>query len=84
MDPGQWNSKSAFLEKDKYHSYVDVIRDVESNLKMFKDTSELIYKTEIDLQVLKTDLWLPKGKHGRGRWDKLGAKRNTHMLLYIR
>ena len=51
---------------------------------MFKDTSELIYKTEIDLQILKTDLWLPKGNHGTGRWDKLGARRNTRMLLYIR
>ena len=50
---------------------------------MFKDTSELIYKTEIDSQVLKTDLWLSKGNHVRGSWDKLGARRNTHMLLYI-
>ena len=37
-----------------YHSYV------ESNLK--NDTNELIYKT--DLQILKTNLWLPKGKCG--------------------
>ena len=32
-------------------------------LKM--DTNELIYKTETDSQVLKTNLWLPKGT-GRG------------------
>ena len=39
-----------------YHSYV------ESNLK--NNTNELIYKTETDSQILKTNFWLPKGKHG--------------------
>ena len=33
------------------------------NLKK-NDTSELIYKTETDSQILKTNLWLPKGKGG--------------------
>ena len=37
------------------------------NLK--NDTNELIYKTEIDPQTWKTNLWLSKGK-GAGR-DKL-------------
>ena len=41
-----------------YHSYV------ESNIK--NDTNEVIYKTETDLQILKTNLWLPKGKWGVG------------------
>ena len=36
------------------------------------DNNELIYKTETDLQNLKTNLWLPKGKGGGGR-DKLGV-----------
>ena len=27
------------------------------------DTNELIYKTETDSKTLKTNLWLPKGKH---------------------
>ena len=31
-----------------------------------KDTNELIYKTETDLQTSKTNLWLPKGKGGGG------------------
>ena len=35
------------------------------------DTNELIYKTETDSQTLKTNVWLPKEKHG-GR-DKLGV-----------
>ena len=29
-----------------------------------KDTNELIYKTEIEPQTQKTNLWLPKGKGG--------------------
>ena len=33
------------------------------NLKKKKGTSELIYKTEIELQMWKTNLWLlPEGK----------------------
>jgi len=35
------------------------------NLK--NDTDELIYKTEIDSQTVKTNLWLPKGKGGGER-----------------
>ena len=41
------------------------------NLKK-NDTNELIYKTEIDPQTQKTNLWLPKGNGGRGKlrvWD---------------
>ena len=30
------------------------------NLKY--DTNEVVYKTEIDSQTQKTNLWLPKGK----------------------
>ena len=36
-----------------------------------RDTNEFIYKTEIDSQTQKTNLWLPKGKCG-GR-DKLAV-----------
>ena len=38
------------------------------NLKHY--TNECIYKTEIDPQTQKTNLWLPKGKGGR---NKLGV-----------
>ena len=38
-----------------------------------KDTNEPIYKTEINAQTQKTNLWLPKGKVGErntlGVWD---------------
>ena len=35
-----------------------------------RDTNELIYKTEVESQIQKTNLWLPGGKRGR---DKLGG-----------
>ena len=41
------------------------------NLILKNDTNEVIYKTEADSQISKTNLWLPKGKHGIG--DKLGV-----------
>ena len=43
------------------------------NLKK-NGTNERIYKTEIESQTLKTNLWLPKGKAGGGGWrNKLWA-----------
>ena len=36
------------------------------NLTFKNDTNELIYKTETDSQISKTNLWLPKGRHGCG------------------
>ena len=50
------------------------------NLSFKKDTRELI---EVDLQILKTNLWLLKGKNWRKdrteTWDE-----HTHALLYVR
>ena len=37
---------------------------MESDFFLQKDTNELIYKTEADLQISKTNLRLPKRKHG--------------------
>ena len=42
------------------------------NLKKKKGKNELIYKTEIELQMQKTHLWLPGGKDKRDKledWD---------------
>ena len=36
------------------------------NLKEKNETNALIYKTEIDSQAWKTNVWLPKWKEGRG------------------
>ena len=38
--------------------------------KKKKDTTVLIYKTEIDIQIKKTNLWLPKVERGA---DKSGV-----------
>ena len=48
-------------EKDKYHMILLICGILKK-----KDRSELIFKTGIDSQILKTNLWLPKGKEGEG------------------
>ena len=52
-------SEVSQTEKDKYHM-ISLI----CGIQFKNDINELIYKTETDLQVLKTNLWLPKGKRG--------------------
>ena len=42
------------------------------DLILKNDTNDVIYKTEKDSPILKTNLWLPKGKRRTGR-DKLGV-----------
>ena len=50
-------------------------------LGMLKDnTDELIYKTEIDSQTQKTNIWLPKGKCGEGQ---IKTMRPTDTHYYI-
>ena len=50
-------------EKNKYHILTHVCGTQKNG------TNELIYKTEIESQIQKTNLWLPGGKGGK---DKLG------------
>ena len=51
------------------------------NLKKKKKngTNELIYKTEIDSQLQKTNLWLPDGKGCGINWE-IGV--DIYILLY--
>ena len=49
------------------------------NLK--KDTNELIYKTEVDPQTQKINLWLPKGKGGEINQE---FEINIYTVLYIK
>ena len=51
------------------------------NLKY--DTNELIYKTETDSQMWKTNLWLPKGKGSEGGINQ-EFWISRHKLLYIK
>ena len=44
--------------------------------------NELIYKTEIGLQVQKIDLWLPQGKEGEGITWKIGTDTYTLLCIY--
>ena len=43
---------------------------------------ELIYKTETDLQISKTNFWLPKGKRRWGEEINQEFEINKHTLLY--
>ena len=58
-------SEVSQTEKYKYHM-ISLICGILKN-----GTYELIYKTEIESQIQKTNLWLPGGKGG-GR-DELGV-----------
>ena len=49
-------SEVSQTEKDKYH-IISLICGIYK-----KGTSELLYETEIESQMQKTNLWLPKGK----------------------
>ena len=49
--------------RDKYQ----MISLIFGKLFLKNDTNELISKTETVLQILKINLWLPKGKQGRER-----------------
>ena len=52
-------SEVSQTEKDKYNN------DITHMWNLKYDTNELIYKAETESQISKTNLWLPKGKHGR-------------------
>ena len=64
-------------EKDKHHT-IQLIRGIQNN-----DANEIIFKTEVDSQTWKTDLWLPEGK---GRWGGLNweFRINIDTLLRIK
>ena len=68
VGPRDYHTKWSQTQKDKYHM-ISLI----CGIQFFKkDANELIYKTETDLQILKTNVWLPKGKRCGGR-DKSGV-----------
>ena len=55
-------NKAKILKKNKTKQKKPSFK--KKNKEGDSDTNELIYKTETDLQILKTDLWLPKRKRG--------------------
>ena len=76
--PREYYTKWSKSDRERQISY-DVTHCRTWFLK--NDTNELIYKTETVLQILKTNLWLPKGKFGgkdkSGTWDE-----HTQTTLY--
>ena len=55
--PRDHHTKWSQTEKNKYPDITHTW-----NLILKNDANELTYKTETFLQILKTNLWLPKGK----------------------
>ena len=50
--------------------------------KKKNDTNELIYKTETDSQIQRTNLWLPGGRGGGGILREFGI--DMYTLLYLK
>ena len=63
------------MKKDKYHMIC-----VESNKNYM---NELIYKTEIDSQTLKTKIWLSEGKDAGGWGMDWGFEKGKGTILYM-
>ena len=69
-------SELSETEKNKYH-IISLICGILKN-----DINELIYKTEIESQTYKTNLWLSKGKVGGGINKEFQISR--YKLLHIK
>ena len=53
------------------------------NLNIKNYINEVIYKTETDPQISKSNLWLPRGSYGGGVVNqKIGT--NIYSLLFIK
>ena len=59
-----------FKECSRSESEGQIAYDITSRWNLKYGTYEPIYKTEIDSQTWKTDLWLPRGYR---EWDGLGV-----------
>ena len=68
-------SEVSQTEKDKYHMILLICGILK------KGKNELIYETEIELQMQKTNLWLQGVRGGRINW-KIGT--DIYTVLYIK
>ena len=68
-------SEVSQTEKDKYHM-------ISPTCGVFKKgTNELICKSEIEVQMQKTNLWLAAGRGGEINWE---VGMDIYRLLYIK
>ena len=65
-----WMDLEITILSEAWQWKTNIMISLKWNLK--NDTNELIYKREIDSQIQKINLQLPKGK-GAGEGDKLGV-----------
>ena len=70
-------SEVSQTEKDKYHMILLVCGILKKN-----GTNELIYKTRVESQMQKTNLWLPEGKEEEGISQE--TRINIYTLLCIK
>ena len=71
MEKDQDSESGAIKNKSVTHMW---------NLLFKNDINELIYKTEVDLEISKTNLWLANSKGGGGKNYELGV--NTDSPLH--
>ena len=70
------------LQKGILKRHRQISHDVAYMWNLKHGTNELLYKTEIRVQMKKTNLWLPGGKRQGGiTWE---AGTDIHTLLYIK
>ena len=63
---GLLQSEVSLKEKDKYYIY---------------DTKELMYKTEIDSQTQRTDLWLPSETGLEEKWSRIWGLADANYYI---
>ena len=71
-----YHNKWIKSDKDKHHT-ASLIGGI-----LKKDTNELIYKTETNSQISKTNLWLPK-ETGWGMWEEIDQEFGISMCTLL-
>ena len=72
VERGRFKTKKTVIYLKQDLVYSRCLVNVEGRKRTYdfavirNDINELIYQTETDSQTLKTNVWLPKGKRGRG------------------
>ena len=76
MDPEITIVKQSKSERERQKPYITYMWNIKY------ETNRHMYKTETHSQIQRTDLWLPKGRRGRGGKDQESGVSKC-KLLYI-